>query len=283
MTNAKWVSNLAMTAYSGAIDSAQTVADIAVATQIQIDDGLSVLSLATSTFNAEKENGTKAEVVHAIDLGTSANYAALAKSGISTTGATSITGNVAISPAAGTYLTGFSETLDATNTFSTSSYVTGHLFAYDYASPTPVVLGTATADMQIAYNTGAGILPDYTELFAGDLSGKTMSSGAYQWSNNLLINTDLTLTGNSTDIWVFQIAGTLTQAAGVRVTLAGGALPENIYWIVGDSISMGVGAHTEGTMLGMTNIAMQTNSSINGRLLAQTAITLDSTTVVKPN
>lgn len=283
LTNAQWVSTIEHTAYSASIDAAQTVADIAVVSQIQVDDAISALALATVAFNNAKENGTQALVSHAIDLGTSENYVLLAQSAISTTGVSMITGDVAVSPAAGTYLTGFSETKDAGNTFATSDYVVGHLFAFDYADPTPVVLTTATGDMATAYNQGTGILPDYNELYAGDLSGKTLYAGSYNWTNNMLINADLTLSGSDTDIWVFQIAGTLTQAAGVRITLAGGAQPKNIFWLVADSVSIEVGAHSEGVILGSANIAMKTNSSINGRLLAQTAITLDACTVVQPS
>jgi hypothetical protein len=46
-------------------------------------------------------------------LGSAGNYVILAKSGISTTGTTTVVGDIGLSPAATTYLTGFSEDLDA--------------------------------------------------------------------------------------------------------------------------------------------------------------------------
>jgi len=63
------------------------------------------------------------------------------------------------------------------------------------------------------------------------------------------INNELILDGSATDVWVFQIAGTLTQATGVQITLLGGASAENIFWVVANSVSIGVGAHVEGTII----------------------------------
>lgn len=214
------------------------------------------------------------------NLGSSANYAVLAKSGVSNTGTTAVTGNIGLSPAAGSYLTGFSETLDASNKYATSTYVTGKLYASDYAAPTPANLTTAVANMETAYTTGNGFAPTATELYAGNLSGQTMAAGVYKYSSNVLINTNLTLHGGSSAVWVFQIAGTLTQAADIDIILSGGAKASNIYWLVADSVFIGTGAHAEGTILGVTDITMGTNSSINGHLLAQTAVNLDATTVV---
>lgn len=60
-----------------------------------------------------------------IDLGLAGNYAILAKSGISTTGTTSITGNMGASPIAASSITGFGLIMDRSNQFSTSSLVVG--------------------------------------------------------------------------------------------------------------------------------------------------------------
>lgn len=280
----KWVRATVKTSYETAIASAQTVVDTAGLKQDVVDNAVTALAAATLIFNNAKQDGTKVVVAaQRVELGLAGNYAVLAKSAVSTTGTTMVTGDVAVSPAAGSYITGFSETLDASNNYATSAYVTGHIYASDFAEPTPTTLTTAIANMETAYTTGVGFAPDATELFAGDLSGQTMTAGVYKWGNNVLINTDLTLNGSSTDVWVFQIAGTLTEAANIHITLSGGANPANIFWLVADSVSIGVGAHAEGIILGVTDIAMGTNSSINGRLLAQTAVTLDATTVVQPS
>ena len=129
-----------------------------------------------------------------VDLGTAGNYVILAKSGVSTTGVTHVTGNIGLSPAAATAFTGFSQTLDATNVFSTSSLVTGRLYAANYAPPTPANMTAAILDMQTAYTDAAGrTLPNFTELGAGNINGMTLAPGLYKWGTGVSF-TNVTLT-----------------------------------------------------------------------------------------
>jgi hypothetical protein len=219
-----------------------------------------------------------------VPLGTAGQYAILAKSGISSVPASAITGHLGLSPAAATFITGFSLTADSTNVFSTSSQVTGKVYAADYASPTPSNLTTAVLNMQAAYTDAAGRAPDAgkIDLFAGAIGSQTLTPGVYKWNTSVTILTDVTISGSSTDVWIFQITGNLTQSNGMRVTLIGGALPQNIFWQVSGAVSVGTTAHFEGVALCQTGITLATNSSANGRLLAQTAVTLDHSTVVRP-
>jgi len=218
-----------------------------------------------------------------VELGTAANYVILAKSGVSTTGTTMVTGDIGLSPASRTELTGFSETMDGTNVFSTSDYVTGKLYAADYEDPTPANLTQAISDMETAYTTAAGLSnPDFTNLGAGEIGGLTLEPGLYKWGTGVSITTDVTLWGSDTATWVFQIAEELVVANGAQVTLAGGALAENIVWQVGSHASLGTTSHFEGTLLTSTNIPVNTGASVNGRLLAQTAVTLDANDVTEP-
>lgn len=216
-----------------------------------------------------------------VNLGTANDFVILAKTGISTATSSIVTGNIGVSPAAATYITGFSLIMDSTGTFAGSSQLVGNAYASDYTSPTPSYLGTAIADMQIAYADADGRTANYNELYSGDLSGKTLTTGVYKFGTGVLVNTDLTLTGSATDVWIFQVAGQLNLADGINITLAGGALAENIFWVVADTVTLGVGSHFEGIILAMTNISMGTNASINGNLYSQTAVTLDACTVNK--
>jgi len=216
-----------------------------------------------------------------VDLGTAGDFVILSETGISTSTTSVITGDIGVSPAAATYITGFSLTMHSSGEYATSDQVTGNVYASDYTVPTPDKLTTAIADMMIAYQDAAGRAANYTELYSGDLSGKTLTSGVFKFGSSVLINTDLTLTGSATDVWIFQIAGNLTMTSNVNIILAGGADANNIIWQVADTVAIGSGSHFEGTILAMTNISMGTNSSINGMLYAQTAITLDATTVTK--
>jgi len=206
----------------------------------------------------------------------------LAKSGISTVPTSAVTGNLGISPAAATFITGFSLTADSTNVFSTSPQVTGKVYAADYAPPTPSNLTTAVGDMELAFTDAAGRAPGVTELGAGNIGGRTLAPGVYKWGTGLLIPTDVTLTGSATDVWIFQIAQNLTMSSAAKILLAGGAMPKNVFWQVAGLVDLGTTAHCEGVVLTQTSVTLRTGASINGRLLAQTAVTIDGSTVVEP-
>ncbi len=216
-------------------------------------------------------------------LGTAGNFVILAKSGIDTVPTSAITGDIGVSPIDSTAITGFSLVMDASNVFSTSSQVTGNVYAADYTPPTPSNLTTAVSDMETAYVDAAGRpIPDFTELGAGEIGGLVLVPGLYKWGTGVSIATDVTLDGGANDVWIFQIAGGLTQANGTTVHLTGGAVPENIFWQAFGQVNIGTTAHFEGIALCQTAIILGTGASVNGRLLAQTAVNIDSSTVVEP-
>ena len=219
----------------------------------------------------------------AVNLGTAANFAILAKTKISTTGTTHINGDIGISPAAATYITGFALILPAGSAFSTSSLVTGKIYAPGYASPTPANMTTAISNMETAYTDAAGrTLPDFTELYTGNIGGKTLVPGLYKWSTTVLVPTSMTISGSATDVWIFQISKDLTVSNAVNVTLSGGALAKNIFWQVAGIATMGATSHFEGNILCKTGITFKTGASMNGRALAQTAVVLDANIITKP-
>ena len=217
----------------------------------------------------------------AVNLGTAGNFVILSKSGISTTGTTSIVGDIGVSPVAASYITGFGLIADSSNTFSTSSLVTGKIYAADYTSPTPAKMTTAVSDMKTAYTDAAGRTETsiVTELGAGDISGMTLTPGLYKWGTGVLINNGVTLSGGANDIWIFQIGEDLTVGNGAIITLSGGAQSKNIFWQVAGQTTLGTTSNFKGSILCQTLIEMQTGATLNGRALAQTAVTLDANAV----
>ena len=216
-----------------------------------------------------------------VNLGTAGNFVVLAKSGISTTGTTSIVGNIGVSPIDHTAITGFSLILDPSGQFATSSLVDGKVFASDYVPPTPTLLTTAVSDMETAYTDAAGRTPDYTELYAGDLTGQTLTTGVYKWGTNVLVSAGgVTISGSPTDVWIFEIAGDLIVANAAIINLIGGARASNIFWQVAGQVTLGTTSNFSGIMLCQTQIAMQTGATFDGRALAQTAVTLDGNSIV---
>lgn len=215
-------------------------------------------------------------------LGVAGTFAILAKSGISTVPTSVITGDLGLSPAAATFVTGFSLVADATNTFSGSPQVTGKVYASDYSAPTPTRLTTAVSDMELAFTAAAGKPASTTELGAGNIGGMTLTAGVYKWGTGLLIPTNVTLKGTANDVWIFQVAQDLTMSSGARVVLTGGAQPKNIYWQVAGQVQLDTTAHAEGIILSQTAITLATGASVTGRLLAQTAVNIDAATVIQP-
>jgi hypothetical protein len=216
-----------------------------------------------------------------VNLGEAGNYAILAKSQVSTTGTTKVIGNIGLSPAAASFITGFGLVADSTNVFSTSSLVTGQIFAANYAVPTPSNLTTSVSNMETAYTDAAGRAADYTELGAGNISGMTLAPATYKWSSGLLISTDVTLNGGPNDVWIFEVAQNVTVANGAKIHLTGGALAKNVFWQSFGVVSVGTTATMEGTVLAYTAINFKTGSVLNGRALAQTEVTLDATAVTE--
>jgi len=218
-----------------------------------------------------------APVIAAVQLGTAGNFAILSKSGITDVYASAITGNVGTSPITGAALR------------LTCGEVTGKIYVVDAAGPLPCALNDATTltaaigDMQTAYVDAQGrVSPGFVELGAGEIGGLTLVPGLYKWGTGLKISTDVTLTGGANDVWIFQVAGTFKQASSTRVTLAGGAQAKNIFWQVAGAVTIGTTAHLEGVVLAKTLIAVNTGASVNGRLLAQTAVTLQMNAVTQP-
>lgn len=243
---------------------------------------------------AEGPTGAVSTAAGSVSLGAAGHYAILAKTGVSTVPNSVVTGNVGLSPTARVGLTGWSETAapDNSDVYSTSAQVVapGKLYAADYAVPTPSNLGTAVLNMEAAYTDAASRTASSaatTNVGGGTLTSLTFNAipgGAtvYEWGSAVTIPTNLTFNGTATDVFILKVAGTLNMAAAMNVILSGGALPQNIFWQVSGAVTMGAGTHFEGIILGATGITFGSGASINGRLLAQTAVVLDATTVTVP-
>ena len=215
-----------------------------------------------------------------VNLKTAGNFVVLSKTKITTTGTTAITGDIGVSPAAATYIEGFSLVADPSNKFSTSTYVDGKVYAADYADPTPSYMGTAIVDMEAAYVDAAGRTPltEPLDTRTGTLPlGTTFTTGIYKWSTGVNITGDITLSGSASDVWIFQIAGNLDISANKKVILSGGAQASNIFWAVAGTTTLEPGAIFEGNILagpGVSTIAMQSLATLDGRALGQKDVTL---------
>ena len=220
-----------------------------------------------------------------INFGLAANYTILAKSGISTTGVTSIGGNIGVSPIAASAITGFGLIMNTGGQSSRTPIVSGSVFAADYAAPTPANLSTAVSNMETAYTTANNLVTPapVVNAGAGNVTGLTLPPGLYKWTSSLLINNPgVTLAGGPNDTWVFQIAQDLTVGNSATITLIGGAQAKNVTWVVAGQANLGTNVNFKGNILSKTLISLNTGTTVVGRLFAQTAVTLNASTVILP-
>ena len=248
-----------------------------VAPNVSLPDISSNLSLAKAV-----------PAVNAVPLGTAGNFVILSTTGISDVPTSAITGDIGSSPITGaaigvpcTEVTGTIYEDDAGYTVGTCTNVKTDASR----------LTTAVGDMGTAYTNAAGratSLPyaTYLNLGGGTIGASTppLAPGVYTWTSALSITGNITLKGGSNAVWIFQVNGTLDMASAASIILSGGAQASNIFWQVTGAVTLGTTSHFEGIILTAPSsyIAMQTGASINGRLLAGTAVTLQSNAVTQP-
>lgn len=211
-----------------------------------------------------------------VNLRTAAAFAVLAKSGITNIPTSDLVGDLGVSPIAAAAITGMPLTLDASGDFSTTPQVTGRVFASDYAHGTPAMLVQAVTDMETAYTDAASRAPDFVEFAAGLLSGNVLQPGVYKWSTGVAISDDITLEGDVSSVFIFEIAGVLSLAGAKHILLSGGVLPSNVIWQVAGNTAIGVGADFQGIILDFTDITLGAGATMTGRCFAQTAVNFAS-------
>lgn len=201
----------------------------------------------------------------AVALATAAPLAVLAKTSITSTGATTITGDIGTSP--GATITGFPP-----------ATLTGTQHAGDAAA------ALARTDLSTAFDT--------TRLLAngigirGDIGGLTLRPGLYKSTTDMSISSaNLTLDagGDATAVFIFQIEGDLTVAAARSIVLTNGAVAANVFWEVNGSVNLGSTSTFVGTILADKSVTMGNAATLTGRALSRNGnATLDTNTIATP-
>jgi hypothetical protein len=211
-----------------------------------------------------------------VDLGGAGHFVILTETGITDVPASAVVGNVGVSP-----ITGAADLLSCAE-------VTGKVYSVDASGPQPCnivsprKLTNAVGDMQAAYTDAAGRTANVLNLHGGYIGGLTLAPGVYSWDTDVNVASNVTLKGDSHGVWIFQTSGNFIVATGASVMLGGHAQAQNIFWQVAGATTVGTSAHLEGILLDATSISMGTGASINGRLLAQTALTLQMNSITVP-
>jgi type VI secretion system secreted protein VgrG len=197
-------------------------------------------------------------------LGAAGSYSVLAGSIVTNTGATTMPGDLGISPSIGVppHYTGFPPGV--------------------VGPPGTIHDADAGAAAAQADNTAAfAFLDQGCDVTYPGVQDLTLVSplgpGTY-CADAFLLTGNLTLSGSG--VWIFKSAATLTTSSNSSVT---GGDPCNVWWRLGSSGDLGAGTAFIGNILALTSINLQTGASLNGRALAQTgAVTLDTNTIFGP-
>jgi Ice-binding-like len=221
--------------------------------------GIAFLTLAA--FGTQSAMAATATV----NLGTSSAYAVLAGSAITNTGATTVAGDIGISP--GTAITGFPPGIQLSGTTNVAN---------------GAALG-AENNLITASNDAAGRTPFTT--VSGDLGGSTLVAGVYRSTSSMGLTGTVTLNGggNLDSVFIFQAGSTLTTASSSTIALENGAQACNVFWQVGSSATLGTTTNFAGTILATTSITLDTGATVTGRALALGgAVTMDDNTITVP-
>jgi hypothetical protein len=213
--------------------------------------GLSALAFGSSPALAQSPS-----------LGSAQNFAVLGASTVTSTGLTTVTGDLGVSP--GTAVTGFPPGI-----------LVGTLHAGD------AVALQAQSDVTVAYNACAGAVVT-TTLTGQDLGGLTLTPGVYFFAASAPLNGVLTLDaqGNPNAVFIFQIGSTLLPAINASVNVINGAQAGNVFWQVGSSATLAAGVVFRGNILALASITLSAGTQVFGRALARTgAVTMDTSSV----
>lgn len=213
-------------------------------------------------------------------LGTAGQFAVLAGSGITNTGATTISGDVGSSPTPAE--TGFAACPAADCVALTGANHTD-------PSPNDAVTQGAKAALTTAYNDAAGRSP--TTVLT-ELAGQTLVAGVYDSASGTFGMTGtLTLDGanNADSVFIFQTASTLITAGTGNIVFIRGAQACNVFWKIGSAATLGAGSSFAGTLMAHDDISLGNGVTVSGRLLGgeqasgSGAVTLIHDTIAKPS
>jgi len=243
--------------------------------------GTVVVSIAVMSFAWTAPAGAAVPV----QLGTAAPFAVLAGTAVTDVPTSAITGDVGLSPAAGSNYAGL-----------TSAEVTGTIYATDATGPggsvnDPALLTTAKNDLTTAFVSAAGE-PTTTTFTTGDnqLGGQTLTGGVYAFGHaataNISAASPLTLNGQGdpNSVFVFQASSDLVTASNSVVQLENGAQACNVFWEVGSSATLNSASTFVGTLMALTSASLKSAATVQGRILARNgAVTLDNNTITIPS
>lgn len=193
------------------------------------------------------------------------NFAVIAGSAVTNTGATMVTGDLGLSP--GTSVGGFPPGI-----------LNGTLHIND------PIANQAKLDLTAAYNDAAGRVATDMVTLSGNIGGLTLTPGLYKSTSSLSISSgDVTFDalGDPNAVFIIQIASSLTTTSDRKVILSNGAQASNIFWQVSSSATFGTTTVFKGTIIALESITFETGATLDGKALARNGgVTMDANSIV---
>jgi hypothetical protein len=201
-----------------------------------------------------------------VNLGSAASFAVFGASGVMCTGSSAITGDVGVYPIAGTAVTGF-----LGENGGGACTVVGTIQDNDTALET-VAGKHAFSSLAIAISDAKGRTGAFTPANSNLVSSSPLIPGLYKAGTTLTISGG-TLYLSGKGVYIFQI-GTQLLVTNATVVLENGASAADIFWRVGTSAILTTVTDFKGNILAGAEITMTTGTTLVGRALSQTAVTL---------
>jgi hypothetical protein len=221
--------------------------------------------------------------VVSVDLGTAANYTILAQTSLTAKPTSQIIGDVAYDGPDSTP-TGFFQihngaTLPLTD-YATSDRIDGKMYATNYSTTTQGQISQAITDRDAAYTQFVGLTGGTAQTGTDVVDGTVFNAGFYQWGAGFALTTQMVLSGNATDVWVFKM-GALTMSGTSSILLTGGAIANNVFWYSASAATFADGSNMVGNVLVETTVTVADNvQTLYSNLYAKTGVTLGANSLV---
>ena len=219
----------------------------------------------------------------AINMGAAASFGIAAREGMTTTGVTVVTGDVALYPLAGctdsTGNAGASQTcLVKTYVSTTGMTVNGSIYWAADPFDSGATALQVTTDLGLAWVDGRAKVDTKGPVAGDEMDLKTFNPGVYHNANlGLAANGTATLDalGDSNGVFIFKVdsdfvdSGTLLLPT--TVVLRNGAQARNVWFVAGRDITIGSGTRWNGNILAGRTATVKDGSTVLGRVLAGAA------------
>jgi hypothetical protein len=224
-----------------------------------------------------------------VPLGAAASFAILGSSQIVNIPTSRVTGDVGLTPDAGSRITGFSQPATC------PEIALGFMVVVDATGPAcavvnPVLLQNAKTAAQAAYLDATAAIRGTPQVISGNINGLTLYPGLYESGSTIEISPAgflyLDAQGDSNAVFIIRSATSITTQATSAVVLTKGARAANVYWTAGSTLTLGVDSIMKGTVIAGTAMTLQSRANLEGRALNQgaaaAAITIDASVVTLP-